>query len=514
MDDDDPFGSYGLRPIRIEDKPVFDQCLSFCRTRLSDYTFANTFIWRNPIHLRWALIRDCLCVFANGDGGLTMLFPPLGDGDVTETLRACLTICDDYNADARLDNWTRVEYVSAEVLRKLPGDFLVEPMSGDYVYPTARMIDLAGGDLASKRQARNRFARRYQARTEPFDPAVHLTLCTGMLHRWRQQIEENAADCGRSSVAVKRSKDVAAASEAMANFHSLGLKGMVLYADDRMVGFTLGEMLDDKSCSIMIEKADRDYAGSAQYIFSEFCRQYWSHAEWCNVGDDWDVPSLAWTKQSYRPAYRLEKWVMRPVQAASIPAPRVVQSGELVKDTPEEAKTSFELNRADLSDLDALMALENKNFTTPVALSRRQLRYLMKSPSASVHVLRCGGKLVGDALLLRRRRKDCITGRLYSLAVDSAHRGKGFGKALLNNCLDILKAEGIATVFLEVDVENIPAIALYEAFGFKKIRRMADYYAPGKDGWKMQLKVPAERSAAWLSPSHAGVEVAVAAGQH
>ncbi len=496
MDDDDPFGSYGLRPIRIEDKPVFDQCLSFCRTRLSDYTFANTFIWRNPIHLRWAQINGSLCVFANGDGGLTMLFPPLGDGDVAATLRTCLTICDDYNSDAHLDNWTRVEYVSAEVLQKLPGEFLAEPMSGDYVYPTARMIDLAGGELSSKRQARNRFARRYAARTEPFDPALHLVPCTEMLERWRQQIEGVAEECGRSSVAVKRSKDVAAAAEAMKNFHALGLRGMVLFADDKMVGFTLGEMLDASSCSIMIEKADRDYAGSAQYIFSEFCRQYWPQTQWCNVGDDWDVPSLAWTKQSYRPAYRLEKWVLRPVQTAAIPAPRMVQSGELVKDTPEEAKTSFELNRADLSDLDALTALEKKNFTKPVALSRRQLRYLMKSPSASIHVLRYGGQVVGDALLLRRRHKDGVTGRLYSLAVDSAHRGKGFGKALLANCLEILKAEGITTVFLEVDVDNAPAIALYEAFGFKKIRRLTDYYSPGKDGWKMQLKVPAPTTAA------------------
>ena len=101
----------------------------------------------------------------------------------------------------------------------------------------------------------------------------------------------------------------------MRNYQVLGLRGMVLFADDRLVGFTLGEMLSPDTCSIIIEKTDRDYTGSAQYIFSEFCRQHWAHTAWCNVGDDWEVPSLAWTKQSYRPAFRLEKWVLRPVGA-------------------------------------------------------------------------------------------------------------------------------------------------------------------------------------------------------
>jgi hypothetical protein len=317
MDDDDPFGSHGLRPVQLGDKSVFDRYLSCCATRLSDYTFANTFIWREPIHLRWTVLEDCLCVFANGDGGLTLLFPPMGPGDPLAAMERCLAICDDYNAANRFEGWTRVEYVSREMLQRLGGrrDFVVRPMSGDYVYRTQRMIDLAGGDLASKRQARNRFARRYESRTEPYAPR-HLEGCLELLSLWQGQVAGTAGQSG-SSAGLKRSKDVVAAREALLHCEALGLKGMVLYAGDRMVGFTLGEMLDPQTCSILIEKTDREYAGSAQFIFSEFCRQFWSHAPWCNVGDDWEVPSLAWTKESYRPAMRLEKFILRPVRSAA-----------------------------------------------------------------------------------------------------------------------------------------------------------------------------------------------------
>jgi uncharacterized protein len=315
MDDDgDPLGSYGLRPVTLDDKSVFDQFLSHCSARLSDYTFANTFIWRGPIHLRWQVLEDCLCVFANGDGGLTLLFPPMGPGEAPAAMSRCLEICEDYNAAHRFQGWTRVEYVSAEMLRRLGGTaglFDVRPMSGDYVYLTERMIDLAGGDLASKRQARNRFARRHEARTEPYAPR-HMDECLRLLSLWQGQVEQSAGQAG-GSVSLKRSKDVEAAREALLHRDALGLCGMVLYAGEKMAGFTLGEMLDDSTCSIIIEKTDRQFAGSAQYIFSEFCRQCWPHTRWCNVGDDWEVPSLAWTKESYRPARRLEKFLLRPV---------------------------------------------------------------------------------------------------------------------------------------------------------------------------------------------------------
>lgn len=304
-----------MSPIRLEDKLVFDLFFSTCPNRLSDYTFANSFIWRDSIHLRWKVLNDCLCVFANGDGGLTMLFPPIGAGDAAAAVRQSLDICRAYNAIVGVDAPTRVEYVSSDLLAKFPSDMIGEPMSGDYVYETAAMIELGGSELASKRQMKNRFARRYDARTEDLE-ARHVPHCLALLETWNQQSGENCPSRA-SSVVVKRCKEVAAAADALTYARQIGLYGMVLYAGDRLIGFTLGEYLRSDTVSILIEKTDREFTGSAQYIFSEFCRKYWSNTKWCNVGDDWEIPSLAWTKQSYRPSYRLAKWILHPAEAAS-----------------------------------------------------------------------------------------------------------------------------------------------------------------------------------------------------
>ena len=493
MSDDDSSGIHGLSRILLEHKPVFDVHLSTCRQPLSDYTFANTLIWRESINLRWKILRDCLCVFANGDGGLTLLFPPMGEGDVARAAREALVLCEDHIARHRPGMTACIEYVSDEMLSRLGGAFEAQPMSADYVYPTARMIDLAGGDLASKRHARNRFARRCDARTEPFE-SRHVEPCIELLKTWKQQ--SGHGDVEEVATSFKRCKDVLATCEAMRHCDALGLRGMVLYAGDRIVGFTFGEHLGGRdACNILIEKTDREYAGSAQYIFSEFCRQYWSDTQHCNVGDDWDIPSLAWTKQSYRPSHRLAKWVVRAVPAVTVTV------GSL--DDGSAASAADGLSRATLADLDRLHALERLCFDASVAISRRQYRYLLQRPRVDVRVLRASGEIVASALVLRRRTRSGVVGRLYSLAVDPAHRGRGLGKTLLTHCLDVLRAEGVVTVYLEVAAENTAAIRLYEQQGFRQLRWLRNYYGEGSDGWKMGLRLketPVEPVASALLP--------------
>jgi len=507
LDDDDPFGSLGLAEIQLSDKSLFDSFFATCRTRLSDYSFANTYIWRDPIHLRWRLLEDCLCVFANGDGGLTLLFPPLGPGDVVASCRQALAICDEYNARAGLHNNTRIEYVSTEMLNRMGGDLDAQPMSGDYLYETARMIDLAGGDLASKRQAKNRFARRYAARTEDLQPR-HFGPCMDLLQRWQQQ-SDNLPEKLNHAVQFKRAKEITATAEALTHTAELGLRGMVLYAGDQLIGFTLGEVLAPDTCSIVIEKCNREFTGSANYIFSEFCRQYWSHCRWCNVGDDWELPSLAWTKQSYRPIGRLDKWIVRPKRPAKVilgpsnyaPVKATTLESLSPKPLPVESLTPTQSvawactgapapsapARASLGDLDDLMALEQRCFAKPVAMNRRQMRYLLQAPTATIHVVRESDHVVAAALLLRRKTRGGPSARLYSIAVANSHRGRGLGRTLLNSCLDVVRQESLPSVVLEVAVDNTPAIALYESSGFVRAKRLADYYAPGKDAWKMKL---------------------------
>src|SRR5215210_4874182 len=158
--DDEPFPRWGLRSVELTDAPALSRYFASLAEPLSDYTFSQLFTWRNSLRILWRELHGHLCVFANGTGDLTLLMPPMGDTGGDRALAEAFGIMDDYNAKAGVPNESRVEYVSDECLARFDRAKLrVEPLAADYVYDVNRMIDLVGGDLASKRQAKNRFLR-------------------------------------------------------------------------------------------------------------------------------------------------------------------------------------------------------------------------------------------------------------------------------------------------------------------------------------------------------------------
>lgn len=329
----------GLAPLRLADRPLFHDLFSRQARPISDYSFAGTFLWSASLKLYWGLLHRHLCVFANGTGDLTMLVPPMpepgaGPDDLGRCLRECFARMDEYNERHSQRHRSRVEYVSEEMLARLraaPGfDLEAAPMGGDYIYDMARMIDLAGGGLKSKRSARNKFLRDYpDHRTELLTPA-HRPACLALLLRWQQHAELKYGNEPQFEEAagtrVLRRREVAACEFSLDHMDALNLKGLALFVGADLVGFTLGEALTANQASILIEKTHPDFPGAPQVIFSEFCRQGWAGYAECNAGDDCGMPSLQFTKESYRPIARLHKYSLaRRVPTRCEPGPVVLE---------------------------------------------------------------------------------------------------------------------------------------------------------------------------------------------
>jgi ribosomal-protein-alanine N-acetyltransferase len=65
---------------------------------------------------------------------------------------------------------------------------------------------------------------------------------------------------------------------------------------------------------------------------------------------------------------------------------------------------------------------------------------------------------------------------VLTIAVDPAARRKGVGRALLEANLRQAANAGAKAMFLEVDEDNAPALALYKRFGFIQVGRRIGYY--------------------------------------
>lgn len=85
------------------------------------------------------------------------------------------------------------------------------------------------------------------------------------------------------------------------------------------------------------------------------------------------------------------------------------------------------------------------------------------------------------------------------LAVDPDSRRAGLGLLLMQSLLAALAEAGIATLFLEVAVSNIPAQRLYRRLGFDEVGRRKGYYPadgdqPGEDALVMVREIEASAS--------------------
>lgn len=65
---------------------------------------------------------------------------------------------------------------------------------------------------------------------------------------------------------------------------------------------------------------------------------------------------------------------------------------------------------------------------------------------------------------------------ILTVAVSRTARRQGIGRSLMDAVLRALHAERIASLFLEVDETNAPAIALYRRLGFIQVGKRPDYY--------------------------------------
>lgn len=75
-------------------------------------------------------------------------------------------------------------------------------------------------------------------------------------------------------------------------------------------------------------------------------------------------------------------------------------------------------------------------------------------------------KIVGTVSLLKI---DNVTFELTKMAVSDGNQGLGIGKKLMKHCLKEAKEKGIQKLILYSNRKLLPAIHLYESFGFVEI---------------------------------------------
>jgi ribosomal-protein-alanine N-acetyltransferase len=142
--------------------------------------------------------------------------------------------------------------------------------------------------------------------------------------------------------------------------------------------------------------------------------------------------------------------------------------------------------RVGLNRVGDLLALEEDCFPTD-RINRRNLRNLLRSPSAYCVGAYHAGNLVGSMVILFRRNSR--SARVYSLAVSAAARGMGIGRRMMVRAEAEARRRGCDRMRLEVRMDNMPAIGLYERLGFTDTAVLPGYYEDGAHAFVMRKEL-------------------------
>ena len=302
----------------------------------SDAGFANIYLLRKKYGTLIALQDGFLFRYYNGQGSRRGYAFPLGADDPRKALEM---IVKDSRESGRPLEFCLVDEPRAQILVEYFGASGVEPVDSpilrfennrgdsDYIYSAESLANLPGNTYRKKRNHISKFSRtyaRYELReitSENTAEALEIErswLNSGMAGESSKRLCENVCDSANeceqlawaeySEDEKSRFAEFCAIQESLQNFEMLGMKGGLLYVDEKPVGMTLASEISSGVWDIHFEKVIGEYAVNGGYaVINKMFAETLSDARLINREEDINIEGLRKAKLSYYPLIILDK---------------------------------------------------------------------------------------------------------------------------------------------------------------------------------------------------------------
>ena len=130
------------------------------------------------------------------------------------------------------------------------------------------------------------------------------------------------------------------------------------------------------------------------------------------------------------------------------------------------------------SEIDALVLVQSESFGQLEERTRRRIEARMDDPERSTYYIGVFGEPeVGCEEPVGALRIDIIEDivGIYAFGIRPEYWGRGYGRQMLEEVIQLLHEQGYQKIMLDVDVENTRAVHLYTSCGFT-VRTTYDYY--------------------------------------
>lgn len=275
----------------------------------SDYNFVSLFTWDTEGEIELATLHDNLIIkFSDyDDHGRFLTF--LGTNQITETIDALLA-------------YSKANGLPIEL--KLIGEAVIEAMSAkekakyiisedrdnhDYILSAANMSDMAKFH-PKKRTKYNNFMREYGNRYS----CRELDLASEMTVAGIKQLILDWQDIrGKADKETKR--EFSAISRCLAHAKEFNISGFGTYVDDKLVAFTLFEIVHNKTAMLHFGKTNTSHKGSNEHLQHNLAKYLQSlDVELMNNEQDLGIEGLRKSKEASLPVDFLKKYTITPVK--------------------------------------------------------------------------------------------------------------------------------------------------------------------------------------------------------
>ena len=274
-----------FRKVKIEDKRDIDKILENSLCPSLEYNFTTLFLWQDIFNMEFKIEKDVLFV-RYGNNSKSYLFP-CGMGNIDDAVSEILK--------EKVGFYSLTEENVKYLQERAPDRFVFEEHrnDGDYIYLRESLATLTGKKLSAKRNHINRFVAENPDWTYEEITPQNIAEVSEMHDEWCRIVDDGSKQ--------GLSDETKVVKLALENFEELELSGGLIRANGKVVAFSLGDRLNDKTFLVHIEKAFAHITGAYQIINREFVIHNCMDYEFVNREDDTGDENLRKAKLSYRP---------------------------------------------------------------------------------------------------------------------------------------------------------------------------------------------------------------------
>lgn len=292
-----------FHPIELADRERIQEVVRESECRNCDLNFLNLMSWRFLYDTQVAYHDDWLLFRFKAEGHNAYL-APVGHGDWAAVVGDLLEDARQQEAPFLMLGCPEAQlgYINAA----MPDYFYAtaDRSYTDYIYHRESLATLAGKKLQPKRNHANKFEKlypnyEYLPLTSEFIPE-----CLELREQWEEEKDE--VPSGRLSANAERRS----IEYVFSHWEELGAFGGVLRVEGKIIAFTYGGPVNYDTFDTCAEKADFNFEGAFAMINREFARHLPEQYVYINREEDLGLPGLRRSKESYRPAFLLNKFTV------------------------------------------------------------------------------------------------------------------------------------------------------------------------------------------------------------